>query len=391
MFASRLPSRLTPNAVSQAVADARASDLLLLDLTETNPTAVGLSYPSDILSSLGDARSTIYRPDPRGLFSTREAIARDSATYGRAVSADTMVLTSSTSEGYAWLFKLLCDPGDAVLVPQPSYPLFDLLTSLEGVRATPYHLSAHDAWSIDRASVLRALDTRTRAVLVVSPNNPTGSMLTAGDREWLVALAAERRLAIIADEVFGAYPIAPRAGACSLTGETRALTFVLDGMSKSIGLPQVKLGWMTVSGPDADVHDALHRLEIVADTYLSVSTPVQIAAPQLLEAGRPIRAAIGKRVTRNLAALRETVAAQPALTLVEPEGGWSAAVRVPELQSEDALIVHLLRHAQVLAHPGYFFDFADGHYLVVSLLPDPVVFDRAIARLAPIAAAGIDS
>jgi hypothetical protein len=284
------------------------------------------------------------------------------------------------------LFKLLCDSGDEVLVPQPSYPLFDLLTALESVRARPYRLEYHGRWSIDRESVVAALSPRTRALLVVSPNNPTGSCLRAADREWMVSLAASRRIALIGDEVFSSYPLAVRPDASSLRGEDRVLTFVLGGLSKSAGLPQLKLAWILASGPSALVHEALDRLEVVADTFLSVATPVQMAAPALLIGGRDVRKAIQDRLRRNLDALRAWAAAAPAIDLLEPEGGWSAVLRVPATRSEEALVLDLVERHDVLVHPGYFFDFPHEAFLVVSLLPDPSVFDEATGRVLAAAA-----
>ena len=244
------------------------------------------------MQPLADPGGVRYAPRPFGLDSARAAVAAEYARVGTPVASDRIVLTASTSEAYALLFKLLCNPGDHVLVPQPSYPLFDLLTRLEGVGARPYRLDYHGAWSIDRSSLETALTARTRAILVVSPNNPTGSLLRATDRDWLVDLCADRELALIADEVFGDYPLSPRRDAARALCGGPALTFALGGLSKSAGLPQLKLGWIAVDGPDRRVREALQRLEIICDTYLSVSTPVQIAAPRLIEAGRSIRAAI---------------------------------------------------------------------------------------------------
>ena len=387
MFSSRLPATLAPNAVSRAVAALRQSGVRLLDLTETNPTSVGLPYPEDVLAPLSDPRAQRYLPDPRGLVEARQAVAAEYANGRAPISSDRIVLTSSTSEAYAMVFKLLCDPGEAVLVPHPSYPLFELLTGLEGVEARPYALEYHGVWSIDRPSLEQAIAAGARAVLVVSPNNPTGSMLRADDREWLVATCARHELAIISDEVFADYPLSPRRDATSLAGESRALTFVLGGLSKSAGLPQVKLGWMLVSGPPPLTADAIARLELVADTYLSVSTPVQVAAARLIAAGREIRGGIQSRLRENLDALRRAVRAHPAIALREPEGGWSAVLEVPATAGDEALVLRIL-DAHVLVHPGYFFDFARGAFLVVSLLPAPDVFREAVDRLLPIASGG---
>jgi aspartate/methionine/tyrosine aminotransferase len=263
-----------------------------------------------------------------------------------------------------------------------------LLTRLDAVPARPYRLAYDGAWSIDRASLEEALTSRTRAVLVVCPNNPTGSMLRRADREWLVGVARERKLAIVADEVFADYPLAPKPDACLMTGEDRVLSFSLGGLSKSAGLPQVKLGWTRVDGPDDLVADALERLGVICDSYLSVSTPVQVAASRLIDAGRSVRAAIAARLADNLRRLERGVADHPAVSLLTPEGGWSAVLRVPATESEEALVIRLLEDARVVVHPGYFFDFTRGAFVVISLLPEPAVMAEALERMLPILAGG---
>jgi alanine-synthesizing transaminase len=385
MFSSRLPGRLAPNALSRAVEAGRRAGRILLDLTATNPTSAGLSYPSGMLAALSDPRAVRYEPDPRGLRVAREAVAGEYARTGTPVDPDRLVLVAGTSDAYSALFKLMCDPGQVVLVPQPSYPLFEWLARLDGVQARPYRLEYHGVWSIDRASLEAALTPEVRAVLVVTPNNPTGSMLRADDRDWLADLAAVRGLALISDEVFSDYPLAPRPDARSLIDERRALTFVLGGLSKAIGLPQVKLAWVLAAGPDRMVADALERLDVIADTYLSVSTPVQWAAPRLLAAGTAVRAAIHERLRTNLGTLRSRMAAHPAVSLLEPEGGWAAVLQVPATSPEETLVLRLVEDAGVIVHPGYFFDFAAEAFLVISLLPAPAVFADAVDRLLPIA------
>jgi len=385
LFSSRLPATLSANAINLALERLRAAGDSWLDLTETNPTRVGLAYPEDILHSLGDRAGVRYEPQPRGLRLTRQAVAADYARRGREVDPDAIVLTASTSEAYSLLFKLLCDPGDEVLVPQPSYPLFELLTRLDGVRAVPYRLDYQGAWWIDRDSLSSAITPRTRAVLVVSPNNPTGSLLRSADHDWLINLCLSRELAIVADEVFADYPLAPRADGTAAITSDDVLSFALGGLSKSIGLPQVKLGWLASSGPVSRVAHAIGRLEVIADTYLSVSAPVQLAAPNLLDHGRVIRAAIAARLDRNLQDLRAMLTDYPAISLLEPEGGWSAVLRVPATLPEEAFILLALSEARVLVHPGYFFDFASEAFLVVSLLPEPDTFTTAIRRLLPLA------
>jgi alanine-synthesizing transaminase len=391
MFSSRLPPSLAPNALTRAVQDLRASGVSWIDLTETNPTAVGLEYPADVLHALADPRARQYSPEALGLRVAREAIAGDYARRGRLVSPDRVVVTASTSEAYAILFKLLCDPGDAALVPQPSYPLFNLLAGLEAVALRPYRLLDDDGWSIDRRTVLEALDAMTpavRAVLIVSPNNPTGSILSRADVDWLAGECAPRDVALIVDEVFADYPLAarriedsPLADSPREQRDHPCLTFTLGGLSKSAGLPQVKLGWIAVGGPEARAVESLHRLDMICDTYLSVSTPVQLAAPALIQAGATVRAAIQARVLRNLAALREKLRARPELTLLEPEAGWFAVWQVPAIESEESLVLRLLTASHVLVHPGYFFDFSREAFLVTSLLPVPQVFDNGIGRV----------
>jgi len=382
MFSSRLPDHLGPNAFSRTLTSLRGSQTPLLDLTETNPTVVGLPYPEDSLLALAAPEGLRYQPDPRGMPGAREAIAAEYARAGVPVSPDRLVLTSGTSEAYSLIFKLLCSPGDEVLVPEPSYPLFDLLTRLDGVVAPAYRLEYQGVWWIDRQSVETALSPRTRAVLIVSPNNPTGSMLRSADRAWLLDLCSSRGLALVADEVFADYPLSPRPDASRAAGDDdRVLTFTLGGLSKSAGLPQMKLAWMSVSGPSDRVDDALARLDLIADAYLTVGTPVQLAASALLEAGRDIRAAITERIRRNLAALRAQAAAYPATRVLEPEGGWSVVVQVPATHSEEEIVLTLLQHGHVVVHPGYFFDFSREALLVLSLLPAPDVFDAGIARV----------
>ncbi len=376
---ARLPRDLSPNRLTRAVAARRASGDALLDLTESNPTRVGLSYPDDLLAPLASSQGLRYAPEPFGVLAAREAVAADHARRGLVLSPDRIALTASTSEAYALLFKLLCDPGDRVLVPRPSYPLFEHLTALESVVASPYALDEHAGWRLDVGAIEAAIDARTRAVLVVSPNNPTGSTLDRDELDRLAALAESRGLAIIGDEVFADYPLADPG--VSVLAQSRALAFALGGLSKSVGLPQVKVAWVGVTGPAAAVADARGGLEIVADTFLSVSTPAQLALAELLTRGAEVRAQIAARIARNLAALRTATAAAPSLTLHPPGGGWSAVLQVPATIAEESLAVALVEHDGVLVHPGYFFDFPREAFVVVSLLPGPAVFDAAVARV----------
>ena len=290
------------------------------------------------------------------------------------------MLTAGSSEAYSWLFKLLCNPGEAVLVPRPSYPLFEHLTALEGVRAHQYALEYHGRWAID-VDAIAAAPQDVRALLVVSPNNPTGSYLDEEEFQRLSRLCRERRWALVADEVFADYPLDAARPVTDIAARSDVLSFTLAGLSKSAGLPQLKLGWCIVGGPQPQRDAALAALEIIADSYLSVGTPVQVAAPRLLDAGASVRAAIQVRTRRNLAMLRAVAGRYPACELLRTEGGWSAVLRVPATRSEEQLVLDLLRNERILVHPGYFFDFSHEAYLVVGLLPAPDLFEDAVERI----------
>jgi alanine-synthesizing transaminase len=382
VFSSRLSIDLTPNRLSAALTRLRGADVEIDDLTESNPTAVGLTYPPRLLDPLATPASLCYHPQPLGRPAARQAVVDDYRRRGFTISRDRVVLTASTSEAYSLLFKLLCDPGDEVLVPVPSYPLFEHLASLDAVQVRPYRLDFHGGWSYDVDAIKRATTPRTRAVVIVSPNNPTGSYLSRYDLGPLAAHCRAHDMAIIGDEVFAEYVLdveLPRVS--SVLAQREALTFALGGLSKSLGLPQLKLGWMVVNGPDALVKASLDRLELVCDTYLSVATPVQEALPTLLVEGAVIRSQIRDRVTRNYRHAMTVAAAYPSVSVLPSEGGWYAVMQVPAMQSEESLVLRILEHDHVLVHPGYFFDFPREAFLIVSLLPAPDVFDRAIARV----------
>lgn len=382
MFSTRLPSSLATNRLTEAVACRRAAGRPFVDLTLSNPTRAGFAYPRDLLTPLADERGLIYAPSAFGAIETRCAVAGDFGRRGIEVSPDRIVLTASSSEAYSMLFKALADAGDEVLVPRPSYPLFEYLTRLDSLTPRPYGLEYHGRWSIDFPSVERALSARTRAILIVSPNNPTGSYVRREEFDRLAALAGPRDIALITDEVFADYELEPGSAAAAAQAPTvsAALTFAIGGLSKSAGLPQVKLGWIAAGGPPALVSGALERLEHVADTYLSVSTPVQYAAPELLRASAPVRAQIADRVRQNYQQLKTDAAAVPSCTALRSEAGWYAVVRVPTLEPEEELALRLL-DAGVLAHPGYFFDFPRESFLIVSLLPEPDAFRDGVARI----------
>ena len=377
-LSSRLPS-LAPNTISQVLEQYRRDRIPLVDLTESNPTRAGLSYPESILRPLADSAALRYEPQAFGLTSAREAVARDAARRGASVDPDDVVLTASTSESYSWLFKLLCDPGDTVLVPSPSYPLFEHLTRLEGVNSHPYRLEYHGRWEIDLDSV-RDAPVSTRALILVSPNNPTGSYISRPELEEVLAVCRSRGCVLIVDEVFADYPLEIDTPLTDVAGHADVVTFTLGGASKLLGLPQVKLGWMIAGGPPDQRRHALSALEHIADAFLSVSTPVQVAAPALIRDGAAVRHAIHERVHRNLTVAREIVQKYPSCALLRVEGGWSATVRVPATRPEDTLAVDLLAAERVLVHPGYFFDFPHEAFIVVSLLPESDVFADAFER-----------
>ena len=382
MFSNRLPPNSVPNALSRRLAALHAERVPFVDLTESNPTRAGFDYPADLLRGLSDATALQYEPQPFGLPPAREAVAADYARRGATVSPAQVVLTASTSEAYSWLFKLLCNPGDQVLVPRPSYPLFEHLTRLEAVEATAYDIEYHGRWEIDVASVARAASPRTRAVLVVSPNNPTGSYLKAGELDRLAAICEERELALVADEVFADYALDVTPDRVTdVALKTNALAFSLGVLSKSVGRPQLKLGWIVVGGNAARRGAALEALELVTDSYLSVATPVQVAAADLLARGAPIRDGICRRLRANVDALHDVAKSFPGTTVLTCEGGWYAVVRVPATVSEEDLVLGLLDRERILVHPGYFFDFPREAYLVISLLPAPSTFRDAAARM----------
>jgi aspartate/methionine/tyrosine aminotransferase len=344
-----------PEGVNR-IAQLRSEKASYLDLTESNPTAAGIEYPQSILQALADERSLLYDPSPAGLQGARAAVAE---YYGGRVSPDQILLTASTSESYSFLFKLLCDPGDEVLVPRPSYPLFDYLAAFESVRVVHYPLRYDGTWWIDIGALERAITKRTRAVILVNPNNPTGSFVKPVEIEQL----CELEIPLISDEVFSDYAM---QGGTSLLGRA----FVLSGLSKVSGLPQMKLGWIAV--PDSIAYE---RLELIADTYLSVATPVQHAAPVLLSVRHEIQARIKTRLAANLAYLAAGTAP------LDIEGGWNAIVRVPRIRSEEEWVLHLLRDHDVLLEPGFFYDFESEAHLVLSLLTREEVFRAGVDRL----------
>jgi aspartate/methionine/tyrosine aminotransferase len=387
MFSSRFHWDLRPNRISHALAAKRAAGARILDLTESNPTHAGLHYPDEIVRAFEDAAMLAYEPAPAGTPAARAAVSAWYAARGHTVPVERILLTASTSEAYAYLFKLLTNAGDEVLVPRPSYPLFEFLADMESVTVRQYPLVYHGGWSIDLRAVEGALTPRSRAIVLVNPNNPTGSYVKRGELSALTSLCARRGIALISDEVFADYALAEDADrVATLAGVEECLAFSMSGLSKVAGLPQMKLGWLVVSGPAALRAEAWEKLEWIADTYLSVSTPVQCAAARLLAAGETVQRQIRQRASDNLAFARGAVAGSPA-NILAVEGGWYITLQVPRIHSEEEWTLQLLERADVLVQPGFFYDFESEAYLVVSLLAAPEIFRAGLARLVELLAA----
>lgn len=380
MFSARTDWNLTPNRFSAALSAHRLAGRELLDLTGSNPTRCGFRYDPRLLEALTDPAGVEYRPDSRGLASAREAVVSYYAERGTAVVPDDILLTASTSEAYTYVFRLLCNPGDEVLIPAPSYPLFEFLASLQDVKLVPYRLFYDHGWHVDLHSLTSAITARCRAVIVVHPNNPTGSFLHPEEMKALDRLCGERSIALVADEVFLDYAH-DGASRPSFAGCNSALTFTLSGVSKIAALPQMKLAWLVVSGPTHLKSPALERLEVIADTYLSVSAPLQLALPQLLAGRHAIQKQICSRLTENLTELARQLSTHPHCHRLEAEGGWYSVLRVPATRPDEDLAIALLEQRAVLVHPGHFYDFPGDGYLVLSLITPSETFREGMRRL----------
>ncbi|MDQ3010760.1 MAG: pyridoxal phosphate-dependent aminotransferase [Acidobacteriota bacterium] len=391
-FSSRFKWSLETNRLARLITEKRRAGARILDLTESNPTRAGFNFPvEEILSALAQVPAMLYEPQPRGLLIARESVAAYYAERGFGVDPEHIHLTASTSEAYSYLFKLLTNHGDNVLVPQPSYPLFEFLATLEGIELRPYELDyihpqdladkGRAGWRIDFDSIERAIASTTRAIILVSPNNPTGSFIKRNELRQLNEICARHELALIVDEVFSDYAFGEDARRkASLVENSEALTFVMSGFSKILALPQMKLGWIGTNGPAGLRAEAIERLDLIADTFLSVGAPVQHAAPQWLKLRVGLQRQILDRVKANHDWLAERVEGT-SCRLLAAEGGWYATLEIPRHLTEEEWVLRLLEEEDVLVHPGYFFDFRREAFLVLSLLPPSEIFRAACERV----------
>jgi aspartate/methionine/tyrosine aminotransferase len=382
MFSQRTNWKLSRNKYSEALEEVRASGAQIVDLTASNPTQCGFQYDAQrILAAFGDSRALTYEPEAKGLLAARREVARYyQEDHGLTLNPESILLTTSTSEAYSYVFRLLCNAHDEILVPKPSYPLFDFLGDLQDVSLIPYSLEYAHGWFVDFHSLIRALTPRTRAVLLVHPNNPTGSYVHREERKRLAELCRERGLAVIVDEVFLDYSLTKATPGTFATNE-ECLTFTLSGLSKIAALPQMKVAWVVTSGPQQLKTAALERLEIIADTYLSLNSPTQWAFAELLEQRRSLQPQILERTRQNWANLQSALSRQTACEVLEVEGGWYAVLRTRTEQSDEDVAIDLLRETHTLVHPGHFYDFPDDNSLVVSLLTRSSDFQRGISCL----------
>jgi alanine-synthesizing transaminase len=383
MFSERTNWKLAQNRFTQALAEVRAAGAKVLDLTVSNPTRAGLYYDAPaILGVLASPHALDYDPQSKGLREAREAVAEyyrvDHAVRG--LDAEQIVLTTSTSEGYSFVFRLLCNAGDELLVPKPSYPLFEFLADLQDVKLVPYELIYDHGWQMDLPSLEKAVTVRTRGVVVVHPNNPTGSYVKDGEVAMLNSLCRERGLAVIADEVFLDYQLADTAHSTFVKNQD-VLAFTLSGLSKIAALPQMKVAWVVTGGPQHQAAEARARLEVIADTYLSMNAPLQWATPTLLQQRKSLQPQLLSRVKENLAELDRQLAAQQACQRLSLEGGWYAVLRVPVTRSDEELAIELLREKSVLVHPGHFYDFPSDGHLVLSLITPQREFAEGMSAI----------
>jgi len=383
MFSSRTNWPLTPNRLSELLRERRAGGLPILDLTESNPTRCGFALDmEEILAPLHNPRALTYQPDPRGLRTAREAVAKYYSERGAQLDPDQIFLTTSTSEAYSFVFRLLANPGDKILAPQPSYPLFDFLGGLNDVEVLSYPLVHDDGWQVDIEALTSRWESRTRAVLVVHPNNPTGSYVQKRELGRMIGICRQNQAAIIADEVFADYGFgADPDRVVTHAQDSEALTFTLSGLSKICALPQMKVAWIVVNGPAELRNEAQARLEVIADTYLSVSAPVALATPAWLAHRHAIQAQILERVQANLRQLDQLLTPGLPVTRLKVEGGWYAILRVPSTRSAEEWAAEFLTQDGVSVHPGHFYDFPSEGFLVLSLLSARELFADALGKV----------
>jgi alanine-synthesizing transaminase len=380
MFASRTNWNLKPNRLAEALERHKSSGRQLLDLSASNPTECGFRYDAPaIMRSLCAPASMQYRPDPKGLKSARQAVSDYYAARDEGVAGNDLILTASTSEAYSFIFRLLCNPDDELLIPTPGYPLFDFLADVNDVRLTRYPLFYDHGWHIDMHALKQAITPRTRGIIVVHPNNPTGHFTRQEEVMQLNQICSANRMAIIADEVFLDFSLG--AAQKSFIANTGALTFTMSGISKISGLPQMKFAWLAVSGPEAEKREALARLEMIADTYLSLNAPIQLAAPVLLQQRKQFQQQMMARVQANLAELDAQLADNQHLNRLVVEGGWYAVLRIPATRPDEELAIELLQTHDVYLHPGHFYDFSGDGYLVVSLIAREEDFKEGVRRI----------
>jgi len=386
-FARRTSWDLTTNRYTEALEAHRRPGREVLDLTASNPTTIGLRYREDeLLNALAHGEALTYDPQSKGLLVARETVSAYYAAHGSHVSPGDLILTTSTSEAYSFLFRLLCDPGDTVLVPTPSYPLFDFLADLHDVKLEPYELVYDHGWQMDFPSVQTAMErarragSRCRAMLAVHPNNPTGSFVKPPEAEELNRICAANEMAIVADEVFLDYSLT-KGPPLTFSSNSTVLTFTLSGLSKISGLPQMKIAWIAANGPQPLLSDAMNRLEVIADTYLSMNAPLQWAVPVMLEERHSIQRQLLQRTVANLAQLDSQLASQTFCRRLELEGGWYAVLRVPVAGPDEELAIALLQETGVLVQPGHFYDFTSEGYLVISLITPGDEFAEGTRRL----------
>lgn len=376
-FSQRTDWNTEESDLARAHRGRRAAGLPLADLTASNPTRCGFTYPESFLGALADPRALDYDPQPRGSLPARQAVCAYYADHGAALDPAHIILTTSTSEAYSFLFRLLCDPGDEILILQPGYPLFDFLAGLDDVRLKPASLVYDHGWQIDSTALRRAVTARTRALVVVHPNNPTGHFTKSWEAAELAALCCEFNLSLIIDEVFLDYRFEGVSSSFA-SGVEGVPVFVVSGLSKIAGLPQMKAAWIAATGPERE--RALDRLEVIADTFLSMNAPVQCALPAWLADRAQIQMQILARVKANLAELDRQLTRLPAVERLQVEGGWYAVLRIPALQPDEQTVLALLERG-VWVHPGYFFGMPEAGWLVVSLLTPEAEFRSGVTIL----------